>query len=113
MKLNQDQINSILDDLKPSIISGLKAELQLEIQDTILRVSRTQISEFIEKWIAENVIPSLELELVESKAGLISLGVSTSHEVIRILTEEITKSISERLSNSWKRSQMIKAIFTD
>lgn len=113
MKLDQEQIDSILDDLKPSIISGLKAELKLEIQNAILRGARDQINSFVEKWIAENVIPSLEIELVESKAGLISLGVSISYELIRILTEEITKSISERLNNSWKRTQMLKAILTD
>lgn len=111
MKLSEEQVQDILAEVRPSIIEGLKVDLKQTIESQITYQAREEIGAYAKTWIADNVIPEVEKELVEAKSGLITLGVTMAEAMVTTLAEGLAKDMEERLNDKWKRGKMLKEMF--
>ena len=111
MKLDQKTLNEILEQVKPSLIDGLKQELQSGITYEVKQAVAEQVRDHITKWIQVEVLPEITKNLIESKEGFIALGPRIGEEALESLALSFTKSLKDNLNNSWSRKEIFKALF--
>lgn len=110
MKLDEQTINEIVSNLKPSIMEGVKNELQSSISHQVKQTILNQIGEYCKTWVQENIIPEIEKELIESKDGLIKIGTSVSEEITEEIAISMAATIKKKLENSWDRKKIFEAL---
>lgn len=110
MKLTQEQIETILDELKPDMLSALKTEAIRNIQSNFTYAASVIISDAVKKWTAEEVVPEILKHLTESKEGLIQIGIKSSEEVVEEFSKAMTAQIKETLESSYRRSELFKKL---
>lgn len=106
-----EQINEMLEAAKPSIIEGFKKEIKDGISWEVKNAAMQIVSTETQKWIKENIIPEIVKELIESKQGLISIGVKLAPKLVDALVVEMTKAFTSKLENSWERNKIFESIF--
>ncbi len=110
MKLTQEQIETILDELKPDMLKALKEEAVKNIQNNFTYAASGIISKAVEKWTAEEVVPEILKHLTESKEGLIQIGIKSAEEIVEGFSKAMTAQIKETLESSYKRSDLFKKL---
>lgn len=111
MELSQEQIASILQDAKPSIIAGLKDQVIQQVKWESNNLISKMIQEEVSAFMAAEVIPHLKSNLIESKDGLIAIAVNASQSIVEDLTKSMAGELKGRLETSYKRQQIFKALF--
>ncbi len=111
MKLNQEQINEILENSIPSIAEGLSKDLSDSISRQISYESGELVGEFVRNWVKENILPEVEKNLIESKDGLIRVGIELGDQSVKLVTENMVKALSENLSSTYNRKKMFEGMF--
>ena len=110
MKLSEEQLQKMLDDSLPSIVESFKAELKSGIDYQVRENAGRQVAEFVKGWVQTNVIPELEKQLVESKAGLIDAGPVLAAALVDQMRVAITATVADKLKESWGRREFFKAL---
>jgi len=108
--LNQEQINQLLEDAKPDIVNSLKKAV---MEDLTREVNRNCVEVFknhINSWLKENILPEITKTLIESKEGLIKVGVQVTTEINDMLAKSMVAHIKERLEKEWTRGEIFKAL---
>lgn len=110
MKLSDEQIKDILEELKPSIVDGLKIDLQNSINTQIDYDAREIIGQLAKNWIKEHIVPEIEKALIESKDGLVSVGINAVDELTTALARSLTDMVKQKLENNWERKKIFEAL---
>jgi hypothetical protein len=110
MKLTPEQIESMLEAAKPSVIESLQKELTNSISWQVKEGAQTQIAAYVKKWVDENVLPEVEKTLIENKESLIGVGVKMAEVMTDELAKSFTEAVKETLSTSYRRSEVFKAL---
>jgi len=110
MKLEKQDLDKILEDIKPSIINGFKNELKTSIDYETKERVKKEIGDFISKWIKEEVIPEIEKELIESKEGLIKVAPKMAEELTAQITTRFAEDCKKNLENSWTRKKLFETL---
>lgn len=108
--LDQETVKSIIDRHLPSMLESLKDELKTSVTYQVKDAAAREVSTFVVEWVKANIIPEVEKALVESKAGLISLGPILAERTNIELAEAFTASLKEALKNSWDRKRVFEAL---
>jgi hypothetical protein len=108
--LSNEQIQEMLEAAKPSIIESIKADVKQCISWEVKEQAAKQVRTHVESWIAENVIPEITAALVESKQGLVSIGVALGPAIVDSVVQVLTKEVSEKLGKSWERKKIFEAL---
>jgi hypothetical protein len=108
MQLDAEQL---LKDSLPSMIEGFKAEIKASINWEVKNKTAELVSAHVQQWVKDNLVPEITAALVESKEGLVSLGVSLSPQIVEILTASLIASLKEKMEKSWERSKIFEAMF--
>lgn len=108
--LSAEQIAEMLEAAKPSIIESIKADVKQSISWEVKETCAKEVRTHVEAWIKENVLPEVTAALVESKEGLIAIGVKLGPAVVDAVVIEMTKSVAEKLSKSWERKKIFEAL---
>lgn len=111
MKLSREQMDEILDEVRPSVLQGVKDDFQRMVHQEILSGARTEISAMVKEWVKENILPEVEKELVESKEGLVSVGKKMAQEIVVEFAKKMTEDVKKRLENEWDRRKILGALF--
>ena len=111
MKLEQKQVDDILNELQPSIIETLKSEIASKVEWQVLNAVSDEIGKYSREWVKENVIPELEKELIENKKSLISLGVTLAENITETLAKELTETVNKKLSSGYDKARIMEALF--
>lgn len=107
---SQEQINELLEAAKPSIIEGLKKEIQQTVTYQMQEAAAKAVREHTTQWINENVIPEITAQLVESKDGLISLGAKLAPMLLDSMTESFAGAIKKKMESSWERKKIFESL---
>ena len=111
MKLSDEQIQEILEAAKPDILASVKADLTEEVTRAIRHSATVEVEAFAREWIKGNVIPEVEKALIESKGGLVSLGVVLAEETVQALALSTTEALKSKLEKNWERKKIMEALF--
>jgi hypothetical protein len=109
--LTQEQVNKLLEDSKPAMIECFKKEVMQSVTWDVKATIGKELTAHVQKWIQENVIPEVTRQLVESKDGLIALGVAIAPQMVEAFTEAAIKDFKRKLESSWEREKLFKALF--
>ena len=104
------QIQELLDAAKPKVIQSLQEELTRSITYDVRSRAATEVSDHVTAWVKENIIPEVTAALIESKEGLISLGVQIAPKLVDVLTASFIEGVSEKLKNSWERRKIFESM---
>jgi hypothetical protein len=113
MKLSEDQIDKLLKDAMPSMVESFKSEISRSIEWNVRDAAGKQITEFVKDWIAKEVLPEVEKSLIESKTGLMAVGLKFGEQAVEALVGSMLKTLNEQLSQSWNRKKLFTAMFGD
>lgn len=109
--LTNEEIAKLLDEAKPSIVAGLKADILSQISWEVKHVVAGLVKGHVEGWVKENALPDITRGLVESKQGIVAIGAQLGPEVAKALVAALTDSLKKSLEQSYQRSAMFKALF--
>lgn len=109
--MTEEDIKELLEAAKPSVIESLKKELSDGITYEAKAELGNQIRAHVKKWTQENIIPEITKSLIESKDGMISLGVKIGDAISEELVKGATASIKENMEQSYSRKQIFSALF--
>ena len=109
--LNKEQFEKLLEDNLPSIMEGLKEELQSTVKFELTRVLSSELEEYTKQWVKENIIPEVGKQLVESKDVLMKSVVNGCSQIADMIIEGMVKQAKDNLQSSWDRKKIFKALF--
>lgn len=110
MKLTTEQMEAILEEVKPDILKSLKEEAVRNISNNFTYAASGIISEAVKKWTSEEVVPEIIQHLAESKEGLIQIGIKATEEIVEDFSKAISSQIKETMESSYKRSELFKKL---
>lgn len=111
MELTKEQIASILDDAKPSIIAGLRDQIKEQVRWEMSPVVTKMITEEVTAFMGAEIIPVIKQQLIESKDGLISVAIELSKAIAADLAASLAGTMKKKLENSYDRQKIFKALF--
>ncbi len=111
MKLTEEQVAQIFEEVRPSLVESLKTELAQSIEWQAKESVRGIVAAEVTKWCQENVIPDLKTRLVESKEGIRAAVVPATEKIAEALGTALAQSLAKNLESSYKRSGIFKAMF--
>jgi len=113
MELSQEQINSILEDAKPSIVEGLKKQVSTACVYNLKQLVSDEVTKEVKAYISAEIIPEIRRQLIESKEGLISSAVKMGPIVVEELTKTLANNVKKNLESSWNRKSILEGLFKD
>ena len=109
--LTQEQIESLFNEARPSVLEGLKREMSVQISHEARSEAAKVVRTHVEAWVKANVIPELTLQLIEGKDGLVKAGKLLADAVCDELVKSCVKDLAKKLEQSWERKNIMEAMF--
>lgn len=106
-----EQVQEMLEAAKPSMIEGLKQQLSQSITYEMREAFTKNIREHVTVWMQENVLPEITAQLVESKDGLIAVGVDLGQGLNKLMVDALLEDFKKNLESSYKRKTIYEAMF--
>lgn len=111
MNLTQEQVQSILKEATPSIVAGLREEVvrqaKWEMNPIISQMIQKEVSEFM----TTEIIPIVRQQLVEGKAGLITIAIDSANAITESLAKAMAATLQKKLESSYDRTKILEALF--
>jgi len=111
MQLTQDQIQSILEEAKPSIIAGLRKEVTQQAKWEMNPIVAKMIQEEVTTFMNTEILPVVRQQLIEGKEGLISVAIGAANSIAANLAEIMAATLKEKLEKSYERTKILEALF--
>lgn len=109
--LTEEQVQELIEKSLPSMINGMKAELRQSIDWQVKDQAAKIVGAAVQEWIKENIIPEIHAALVESKEGLVLLGLEFSKRAVAEIADAMANTLKTNLERSYKRSEIFKKMF--
>jgi hypothetical protein len=107
--LTAEQINEMVESVKPAIIESLKQEIASGIDWELKRAISDEIRKYVLEWLRENVLPELGAQLAMGKQSLITQSANIAPQVMEVLQVNLVKHLEEKMSKSWDRKKILSA----
>lgn len=111
MKLTEEQVDALLKDAAPQVTSALISELKTCLDWNLKETAAELVRDHTTAWINENVLPEITAALVESKDGLVSLGLKVAEGAVQVTADALVQAIRKNLENNWDRKKIVEALF--
>ncbi len=109
--ITEEMLQETLKSTLPSVLEGLKQSFrERTIRDAENKMSQI-IAETVSTFMKEQIIPEIQLALIESKNGLISTVPIFAEEVTKLIADAMIKDLKKHLENSWERQKIFEAMF--
>ena len=107
----KDQMARLMAESLPSIHECLQARLSGSVENIIHNRLEKEVGDYIHNWCATSLLPLIEKTLIEGTPGLVSVAQAVSAQVCVSLQENFVATVKERMSQSYNRRDLLKAIF--
>lgn len=107
----KDQIAQLMNEALPSIHECLRAQLSGSVERIVRDKLEQEVGQFIHNWSATSLLPLIEKTLIESTPGLLSVAQAVSAQVCASLQGAFVDAVKERMTQSYYRRDLIKALF--
>ena len=111
MKLTDEQLAAIVqeskDEIRKMVLNSVKEDLSWHVR----QVLRDGLAHEIGEVVKTEILPDVRAALLENKAGIIEGAVKASDEIGEMMREVLVEKVQKSLSDSYHRSQVIKALF--
>ena len=109
--MNAEEINKMLEEIKPDIQASLKKELLQSITWEAKQEATRQIQKCISDFIAEEILPEVKKDLIESKESLVSIGIKAAPMIVDEIAKAMCKSVADKLGQSYSRDSLFASLF--
>lgn len=109
--LTETQTKEIIDGAMEQIKNGVVEEAKSHISWVTKDAVEMKIREVINKWVEKEVAPELVVSLNKNKSAIMSAAVMSAQDVAKLLADVMTKKLAENLTTSYKRNNILKALF--
>jgi hypothetical protein len=110
--LTQDQITEAVQDALPSVLAGLKKQIQEQALYSAQNTMVTEVNKAVTQWIVDNLVPEIHSTLAQSKDGLIAMVPKIAEGITDALAKSMNEAISKKLENSWERKKIFEALIS-
>jgi len=98
--MNKEDIDKLLDEIKPDIKESLQKEMLSSLTYDVKQQAISQIASGVKQFVNDEIMPEIMKQLVESKEGLISVGVKAGPLVVDEISKAMCLTVSEKISIS-------------
>ena len=106
-----EKVQELLEAATPSIIEGLKEEVKRSIIWQVKDDAAKLVSEQVQTWVKENILPEVVKQLVESKEGLMQISAQLAPKLAETMVTSLAESFKENMESSYKRRDMFTKMF--
>lgn len=106
-----EEISKALQNRKAEIVKGLVEGAVSSLQRDLGWKVAHATEEHITKFIKEEVLPEVQKNLTARKAEIVTSMLKGIDDALAKASEALTKKAAENLGNSWKMSELTKALF--
>jgi len=107
----KEQMNQMLEEVKPQIIESMKKEIRGEISYEIKTAVKEEIKKCICEFMEKEIIPEITKKLLEEKEGLIQIGIKIMPEMVNLISMALLEELKQNIESSYSRDKIIKALF--
>ena len=104
------EIKEILDKKKDQLTTEVINGLKDSIKNSIVWKAEGVLTEEVEKFVKEHILPSVRKELMDSKEAYITLFNNTAKDVAVTIASKMAEKISAGLNDSWKTKKLIESL---
>lgn len=112
-QMTEDQIQEILDGaiekIKEGVITDAMRGATWKVQEALNREVDKLVTDFVTKEIA----PELIINLSANKSAIIEAGIISADAMAKNLSDCLADTLAKKLSSSYERGKIMKALFGD
>jgi hypothetical protein len=94
-------------DIKDSVIDEVKAQIKCDLEWSL----RQEISAIVKTFLTEDIAPEIRSALAENKPVILAAVVEAANTMGALLTEGLVSEVKERMETSYRRQNIVKALF--
>lgn len=111
--LTQEQIDQAVRDSVPNVLAGLRKEIEEQALRVATQAMHATVTAEVTKWCTENLVPAIHKTLTDEQSALLTIVPTLADGMAKQLAESAQQALAEKLSKSWERRQVFKALFGD
>jgi hypothetical protein len=95
------------DEIKKHVLGEIKEQMRIDLMYSL----RAQIDVAVKKFLAEDLAAEIRAQLVESKPAILAAVGEASVTIGQFLTDGLVAEAQKNLGESYKRRNVLKALF--
>lgn len=103
----QEIINGALEEIKQAVIKEATSEISWQAKSA----ASNAVHDIVEEFISKEVKPELLVSLQKKKSAIIDAAIIGAENMAVMLAKAMAEKLSENLGTSYKRSEILKAMF--
>lgn len=108
--MTTEQMQELLEAAKPSVIESLKRELTQSISWEVKAKAGELIRLHTEEWIKAHILPEITKSMIESKEGMIAIGVKLAPAIVDEITKAMIAAVAKNMTDSWSRKKFFESL---
>ena len=108
---SEEEMQAILEGAKDDIRASLVEEMRKGMKDTVKWELQKELQIIIQEYIKDEIVPEARAALTEDKPVILKAVIEGANEAGNLLCAAIVEDFKEKLSKSWTRSNILKAMF--
>ena len=110
--LTEEQVLEMLKSAEVELRQEVVEHAKRDIASSFSFVLNQEIRKVVEKYVQEEIAPDLAAMLVASKEGILKSATVAAGEIGQKLAQALIEEAAKNLAVSYKRSEMLKALFS-
>ncbi len=109
--ISDEQLQKALNDSLPSVLEGIKESFKNQAIREAQNKMSSLVAKTVEDFIAKEIIPEINLFLIENKDGMLGMVPKFSSELTTLIHDSMIKELKNKLENSWERQKIFESMF--
>jgi hypothetical protein len=112
MPITSEEITQVLEKHRKELVAHMIEETKTEISRKVNWELGDQISNIVTKFVSEEIAPEIRSQLAESKPVILKAVADMAEQFSTDLTKALLDQAGKNLKESYKRSQILKELFS-
>jgi hypothetical protein len=111
MAITPEEIMAVLENHREELVAHMVEETKTEITRKINWTLAEEVNKIVKDFITTEIAPEIKAQLVENKPAILKAIAVMTEQFSMDLTEALLAQARENLNQSWKRNEIMKAMF--
>ena len=109
--MTEEQMKAILQESQDEIATALVEEAKLNVARELRYKMDKDIGAIVTEFIRDEIAPEIRTHLVANKSVILDSALESSNEIAARIGKALLETLTENLSSSYKRNNVMKALF--
>jgi hypothetical protein len=108
---NEERVQAALEAAMPEILSNLKKEITEGISYQVRNEVTKKVIEVVNDFVSKELAPEISTILLSEKEGILKSVPGIAENIVETLGKALQEKVKDKLSTSYSRNSILKALF--